>query len=149
MKLIFRPLLVSGMLGADAEGHVMLIDNEQSEIEQVRAIWHETAHLLLQAAGSPFVHDEVYIEQLAHSLASATPSDFLRKLKPSFRVTIDEKLPEGMFLLKPGEEPLRVNMKLGYTKHGQCAALGCALERRGDGAACDEAQRCGMLPEKT
>jgi hypothetical protein len=79
VKLEFRPLLVSGMLTISGD---ILIDNEQTEFEQIKSVWHEMLHLLLLAAGSPHASDEAYVDALAGELAMATPSDFLEKLKP-------------------------------------------------------------------
>lgn len=74
MRLEFRPLLVCGTLGHDGVQDVMLIDNEQSEEEQGKALWHEVVHLLLDSAGwAPEDHDEEQVEEMACRLAKACP----------------------------------------------------------------------------
>lgn len=74
-RLVFRPLLVSGMVGDTSDGKLILIDSEQPSAQQVVAIWHETVHLLLLAAGKvrPEEHDEATIDAIAHRLAVACP----------------------------------------------------------------------------
>lgn len=72
LRIVFRPLLVSGTLGDTHTGQVMIIDSEQPAAEQAVAIWHETIHLLLRAAGRQ-QHDEARIEAMAQRLAAACP----------------------------------------------------------------------------
>lgn len=72
VRVTFRPMLVSGMLAGSKEGIEILIDDEQSEEEQARAIWHETVHLLLMGAGREH-HDEKKVEEIAQRLAAACP----------------------------------------------------------------------------
>ena len=59
-----RPMLVSGMLATDENGPVILIDSEQSEYEQVVALWHEVLHLIGMT-------DEGATERIAARLAGA------------------------------------------------------------------------------
>lgn len=66
MRIIFRPLLVSGMLATDEHGVVMLIDSEQPETEQAVAVWHEVLHML-------GLYNEVEVEAMAQRLGAACP----------------------------------------------------------------------------
>lgn len=66
-RVLFRPLLVSGMLAKGDGGDMyILVDDEQSESEQVIALWHETLHLL-------GLLDETQVEAMAQRLAVACP----------------------------------------------------------------------------
>jgi hypothetical protein len=66
-RILFRPLLTSGMIGKDNASNVyIIIDSEQSEVEQCIALWHETLHLL-------GLKDEDQVEALAKRLADACP----------------------------------------------------------------------------
>lgn len=82
MRLEFRPMLVSGMTGCDDHGAVtMLIDSEQCEAAQARALYHEMIHALLIAGDAPKeAHDEEKIEALAVRLAAAVP-EIIRFIK--------------------------------------------------------------------
>lgn len=70
IRVLFRPLLVSGAVGTidgkAGAGIVILIDSEQPEPEQLVALWHETLHLL-------GLKDEHQVEALALKLAAACP----------------------------------------------------------------------------
>ncbi len=64
-RVLFRPLLTSGMYATGDRGAVyLLVDSEQPESEQVIALWHETLHLL-------GLKDEHRVEALAQKLAAA------------------------------------------------------------------------------
>lgn len=66
-RVLFRPLLVSGMLAkGDGGDTYILVDDEQPESEQVIALWHETLHLL-------GLKDEAQVEAFAQLLARACP----------------------------------------------------------------------------
>lgn len=81
LRLIFRPLLVSGTLADTPYGQVILVDDEQQAAEQLVALWHETIHLLLRATGQEQQHDEAGVEAMAQRLATACP-EILVLLKP-------------------------------------------------------------------
>lgn len=66
MRFMFRPLLVPAILAKDAIGPLVLIDNEQSEAEQIVSIWHELMHVI-------GVTDERQAEALAQRLAPVCP----------------------------------------------------------------------------
>lgn len=72
VRVLRRPILMSGMLSVDDDGVVMLINSEQAGQEQAIAIWHETIHLLLFASGQN-LHDEEMVESLAQRLARCVP----------------------------------------------------------------------------
>lgn len=78
-RIELRPLLVDGGLysmrtdGVIDCDWLMAISSEQSLELQAVALWHETLHLLLFAAGIPAPHDEDQIEALARRLAAACP----------------------------------------------------------------------------
>lgn len=98
MRIIFRPLLVSGMYGevhAVDEKHaeelrheiealaalgvrpVILIASNQPDDQKIIGLWHEILHMILVARGQP--HDEDWIEATARKMAAATP-DLLDKI---------------------------------------------------------------------
>lgn len=79
LKIEFRPLLVSGMTAMRGSSTVILIDSDQSEDEQNRALWHEAVHVLMLGAGVE-IHDETKVESMAMQLAAACP-DFAAFLK--------------------------------------------------------------------
>lgn len=67
VTVTFRPLLTSGTLATDAAGRVhLLVDNEQSELEQLRALCHELMHLV-------GIEDEDQAEILGRRIAEACP----------------------------------------------------------------------------
>lgn len=68
VPVIFRPMLVSGMLSADLERDtwLILVDSEQSEPEQAVALFHEMLHLI-------GLQDETQVEAMAQKLAAACP----------------------------------------------------------------------------
>jgi hypothetical protein len=67
MRVLFRPLLVSGMLAyTDSRGEAIIIDSEQEPAEQIIALWHETLHLL-------GLKNEDQVEAMAQRLANACP----------------------------------------------------------------------------
>lgn len=66
IPVVFRPLLVSGMLAVQEVWPMILIDSEQSREEQAKAIFHEVLHLL-------GVVDEEGAERMAVKLAAACP----------------------------------------------------------------------------
>jgi hypothetical protein len=72
LRIVFRPLLVQGMLASDDVGPLIFISADDTPEEQVVTLWHETVHLLLQAAGHT-THDEQVVESIAHRLAAACP----------------------------------------------------------------------------
>lgn len=67
-RVLFRPLLTSGLIGNGNAGTTsyVIIDSEQPESEQVIALWHETLHLL-------GLKDETLVEAMAQRLAQACP----------------------------------------------------------------------------
>lgn len=71
LRIIVRPLLVSGILAHSDDGLLILIDEEQSEQEQEKAFWHELAHLL------GFEKEEM-AERFAFFLAGKFPNLMLR-----------------------------------------------------------------------
>jgi hypothetical protein len=66
VRIIFRPLLVSGMLATDEHGVVMLIDSGQPESEQAVALWHEVLHML-------GLFNENQVEAMAQRLGAVCP----------------------------------------------------------------------------
>ena len=66
MRVIFRHLLVSGMVATSDAGVLVLIDSEQPESEQLVALWHEALHLI-------GLRDEDQVEAFAQRLAQACP----------------------------------------------------------------------------
>lgn len=80
-RLVFRPLVVSGMLATDDAGWVILVDNEQSREEQTIAFCHELVHTALLASGQ-HVHDEAVVDDLASRMARACP-DLLDLVRPA------------------------------------------------------------------
>jgi len=66
VKVIFRPLLVNGMLADSDDGPVILIDSDQSICEQGVTFWHEALHLL-------GLTDEAKVEEMARRLYAAVP----------------------------------------------------------------------------
>lgn len=66
MRVIFRPMLVSGMVATSDAGVLVLIDSEQPDAEQLVALWHEALHLL-------GLRDEDQVEAFAQRLAQACP----------------------------------------------------------------------------
>lgn len=68
VRVIFRPMLVSGMLSADLErgSWLILVDSEQSEPEQTVSLFHEMLHLI-------GLLDEKKVEAMAQKLAAACP----------------------------------------------------------------------------
>lgn len=66
IPVLFRPLLVSGMLGVQDQWPIILINNEQPREEQAAAIYHEALHLL-------GLVDEDGVERMAVKLAAACP----------------------------------------------------------------------------
>ena len=73
MRIIIRPLLVSGMIGTELaiEETVILVNSEQSQEQQAIAFWHELLHAAL---GKPWEgHNEDWIEERAKALAAAFP----------------------------------------------------------------------------
>lgn len=73
-RVLFRPLLSSGLIGVGTGGTTyVIIDSEQPEAEQVIALWHETLHLL-------GLKDETLVEAFAQRLAQACP-DILPAVK--------------------------------------------------------------------
>lgn len=96
MKIIFRPLLVSGMFGEQSGVHdelrqelealaargvrpVILIDSRQSDREKLIALWHEILHMVIFARDPSAPQDEEWIEATARKLAAAAP-DLLDKM---------------------------------------------------------------------
>jgi hypothetical protein len=76
MRLQFRPLIVSGMCSVHGDTITLLIDSEQEEREQAVAIFHETLHALLIAAGKTPEQQEVlhdWVEDRAQDLAKRCP----------------------------------------------------------------------------
>lgn len=66
-RILFRPLLTSGLIGKSDAGHTyILIDSEQPEAEQLVALWHEALHLL-------GLTDEDLVEIMARHLAECCP----------------------------------------------------------------------------
>lgn len=80
-RLMFRPLVVSGMLATDDSGWVILVDNEQSREEQTVALCHELVHTVLLASGQ-HAHDEALVDDLALRMARACP-DLLDLIRPT------------------------------------------------------------------
>ena len=78
VRIVIRPLLVSGMLASDGlelvKRPVIIIDSELPEEERVVSLWHETLHLLGMT-------NEVEVEAIARELAKAYPT-ILRRLAP-------------------------------------------------------------------
>ncbi len=79
IEILFRPLLVSGSLATKdnttlfSSTLLIMINDEQPRDQQVVALWHETVHLLLMAAGIEAPHDEAWVEETARKLAKACP----------------------------------------------------------------------------
>ena len=71
LRVNVRPLLVSGQIGCDEKGPVILIDSEQSRSEQNVTLWHEVVHLLRDAGCVDQSESEV--EACAVKLAAACP----------------------------------------------------------------------------
>jgi hypothetical protein len=73
VRIVIRPLLVSGMLGTEpaTESVILFIDSGQTEEQQTIAFWHEMLHAAL---GPPWIgHPEDWIEEKAKALAKAFP----------------------------------------------------------------------------
>lgn len=88
LTIVFRPLLIPGMIAKMPDGNtLMLIDSDDDEREQNVTMFHETVHLLLEAGGIPLPHDEEMVEAFAIQLASACEG-LLRVIK--------EAQPKGM-----------------------------------------------------
>ena len=73
LEVRIRPLLVSGGLSyrVPTKCPVILIDSEQSQDEQLLALWHEIVHLIRSAGDGP--QDEESVEAAAIKLAAACP----------------------------------------------------------------------------
>lgn len=76
-RIVFRPLLTSGMYAGSEAGRLILIDSEQPESEQLIALWHETLHLL-------GLRDDDLVEPMARRLAAACP-ELLQAIKENNR----------------------------------------------------------------
>jgi hypothetical protein len=79
-KIIFRPLLVTGIFGQSPDGPVILIDSEMPQSEQAIALWHEALHWL-------GLDDERQVEAMAVRLAAAVP-----EIVPVLRSVIEGKV---------------------------------------------------------
>lgn len=77
VRVLFRPLLVQGMVRRDFEydSWMILVDNEQSEAQQTVTLYHEALHLL-------GLTDEDQVEAMAKKLADACP-EILAAVKAS------------------------------------------------------------------
>lgn len=85
IRLLVRPMLVSGQLATDPKGLLILVDSEQPEHEQVASLWHETLHAL-------GLTDEVQVEAIARDLAEACPT-ILRALAPIINLSRTDSPP--------------------------------------------------------
>jgi len=66
VPVMFRPLLVNGILGVRDGRPIILVDTDQPESEQLVTVWHEALHLL-------GLTNEAQVEALAQRLAAACP----------------------------------------------------------------------------
>jgi Zn-dependent peptidase ImmA (M78 family) len=72
IRVQIRPLLSAGMIGCDDDGILILIDSEQSKLQQNITLWHEVVHLLRDAGGVD--QSEIEVEEYAKKLAEACPN---------------------------------------------------------------------------
>lgn len=79
-RIIFRPLLVTGIFGHSPDGPVILIDSEMPQSEQAIALFHEALHWL-------GFDDEAHVEAMALRLAAAVP-----EIVPDLRKIIDSAI---------------------------------------------------------
>jgi hypothetical protein len=96
MKIIFRPLLASGIFGEQsgvedeirqeiealaARGvrPVILIASNQPDEDKLIGLWHEILHMVIFARDPEAPQDEEWVEASARKLAAAVP-DLLDKM---------------------------------------------------------------------
>lgn len=96
MKIIFRPLLVSGMFGTMEQAEdeirqeieamaargirpVILIASNQTDREKLVCLWHEILHMILFARDPEAPQDEAWVEATAQKMADVAP-DLLDKM---------------------------------------------------------------------
>ncbi len=73
MRILIRPLLVSGMYASEpaTRADLILVNSEQPESQQSIAFWHEMLHLALGTTCTDEEHG--WIEAQATALAEAFP----------------------------------------------------------------------------